>query len=175
MTPRRARKAQHPVRSDLLLRVNSRKRSSGPEFRGVEIVSSQVRRFRQAASLSITVDRDGGVDVGTCERVAARINSVLHEFANPYSLEVESAGLERALTKPADYERFTGRNVKVISTLLIEGAKTHRGRLDGVRGTNVILSNGAKELPIPLAVIKSANLEYDLRADLARQKREKNR
>jgi ribosome maturation factor RimP len=147
-----------------------------PEFRGVEIVSAVARQHRQAASLQIIVDRDGGVDVGTCERVAARINATLAPFANAYTLEVVSAGLERALLKPADYERFAGREVKVISTLLIEGAKTHRGRLEGVRGTNVIVSSGTKHLPIPLAAIKSANLAYDVRADLARAKqREKNR
>jgi ribosome maturation factor RimP len=147
-----------------------------PEFRGVEIVSAVARRHRQAASLQVTIDRDGGVDVGTCERVAARINAALSAFANPYTLEVVSAGLERALLTPADYERFAGRNVKVVSTLVIEGAKTHRGRLEGMRGTNVIVSSGTKQLPIPLAAIKSANLEYDVRADLARAKqREKNR
>ncbi|HEX4351744.1 MAG TPA: hypothetical protein VHZ95_02495, partial [Polyangiales bacterium] len=58
----------------------------------------------------------------------------------------------------------------------IGNAKTHRGVLAGVRGTNVILRTGAKgetELPIPIDAIKSANLEYDIRADLQRAKREK--
>ena len=92
------------------------------------------------------------------------------------TLEIESAGLNRQLSKPADFERFAGRDVKIVSTLQIGGAKTHRGRLDGVRGANVILTSGGTELPIPLAVIKSANLEYDVRADLQRAKqREKKR
>jgi ribosome maturation factor RimP len=145
-----------------------------PEFRGVEIVSAHARRHRNESSLHVTVDREGGVDVGTCERIAARINAALDAFPDPYTLEVESAGLNRPLTKPADYDRFRGRDVKILTTLAIEGAKTHRGRLDGVRGTNVILARGNGELPIPLAVIKSANLEYDVRADLQRAKREKN-
>jgi ribosome maturation factor RimP len=84
--------------------------------------------------------------------------------------------LNRPLTKPSDYDRFTGRDVKIVTTLAIENAKTHRGKLDGVRGTNVILARERGELPIPIAVIKSANLEYDVRADLQRAKqREKNR
>jgi len=147
-----------------------------PEFRGVEIVATQARRSHGATALGVTIDREGGVDVATCERVAARINAALDAFTDPYTLEIESAGLNRPLTKPADYERFAGRDVRIVSTLPIEGAKTHRGRLDGVRGTNVILAREGKELPIPLAVIKSANLEYDVRADLQRAKqREKNR
>lgn len=147
-----------------------------PEFRGVEIVGTRMQRSHGATALQVTIDREGGVDVATCERVAARINASLDAFTDPYTLEIESAGLNRPLTKPADYERFAGREVRIVSTLPIEGAKTHRGRLDGVRGTNVILARAGKELPIPLAVIKSANLEYDVRADLQRAKqREKNR
>jgi ribosome maturation factor RimP len=146
-----------------------------PAFREVEIVSTSARRHRGMASLHVTVDREGGVDVGTCERIAARVNAALDAFTDPYTLEVESAGLDRPLTKPSDYDRFSGRNVKIVTTLVIESAKTHRGRLDGVRGTNVILVRDGKELPIPIAVIKSANVEYDVRADLQRAKhREKN-
>ena len=146
-----------------------------PEFRGVEIVSSHAHRHRNDTALHVTVDKEGGVDMTTCERIASRINAALDAFPDPYTLEVESAGLNRPLTKPGDYDRFAGRDVKIVTTLAIESAKTHRGRLDGVRGTNVILQRGGgKELPIPLAVIKSANLEYDVRADLQRAKREKN-
>lgn len=146
-----------------------------PEFRDVEIVGTAARRHHHETALHVTVDREGGVDVATCERIAARINAALDAFPDPYTLEIESAGLNRPLTKPPDYDRFAGRDVKVVTTLVIEGAKTHRGRLDGVRGTNVILNRGGKELPIPIAVIKSANVEYDVRADLQRAKqREKN-
>lgn len=145
------------------------------EFRDVEIVSSATHRHRNATTLHVTVDREGGVDVGTCERIAARINAALDAFTDPYTLEIESAGLNRPLTKAPDYDRFAGSDVKVVTTLAIQGAKTHRGRLDGVRGKNVILNRGGKELPIPIAVIKSANVEYDVRADLQRAKhREKN-
>ena len=55
-------------------------------------------------------------------------------------LEVESAGLNRPLLKPSDYERFSGRNVRVVTTLAIGNAKTHRGILGGVRGNAVILA-----------------------------------
>jgi ribosome maturation factor RimP len=147
-----------------------------PEFRDVEIVGTSTRRHHHETALHVTVDRQGGVDIATCERIAARVNAALDAFPDPYTLEVESAGLNRPLTKPSDYDRFSGRDVKIVTTLSIENAKTHRGRLDGVRGTNVILARDKGELPIPIAVIKSANLEYDVRADLQRAKqREKNR
>jgi ribosome maturation factor RimP len=146
------------------------------EFRNVEIVVASARPARHETQLVVLVDRDGGVDIQTVERIAARINASLDAFADPYTLEVSSAGVNRPLVKPGDYDRFSGKNVRVVTTQAIQNAKTHRGVLAGMRGTNVILQTGkdnATELPIPLAAIKTANIEYDIRADLARAKREK--
>lgn len=142
-----------------------------PEFKGVEIVTTGIRRNRDGLALSIMIDEDGGVDIKTCERIAARVNVALEAFTQSYTLEVESAGLNRPLVKPADYDRFTGENVKIVSTLVINSAKTHRGKLAGLRGTNIILETPQGELPIPLEVVKTANIEYDIRADLTRAKR----
>jgi len=143
------------------------------EFRDVEIVMSAAKRIRSGYAFSLTVDKPGGVDVAICERIAARINVALEAFPDLYTLDVESAGLDRPLVKPADYDRFAGQNVKVLTTLAIAGAKTHRGTLAGMRGTNVILTTPSGELPIPLEVVRGANVEYDIRADLSRAKQAK--
>lgn len=124
--------------------------------------------------MSLTVDRSGtAVDLAFCERVAARLNAALDAETDPYTLEVESAGLERPLLKPADYERFRDRNVVVTTSLAIASEYTHRGKLLGVRGNAVILARETGELPIPLEVVKAARIEYDYRADLKRAKRER--
>ncbi len=142
-------------------------------FSGVEVVQHSARGGRRMTALSITIDRDGGVDVATCERVAGAVNARLETCDEPYTLEVESAGLNRPLTKPGDYERFAGRDAKIVTSLLVQGGKTHRGVLRGVRGTNVILETGKGELPLPLATIERANLEYDIRSDLTRDKKQR--
>ncbi len=144
-------------------------------FAAIEIVTTGMRPGGTTA-LSVMVDREGGVDIATCERIAARINVALDAFPDAYTLEVSSAGVDRPLVRPADYDRFAGRNAKIVTTLLIGNAKTHRGVLGGLSGSNVILRTGAKgetELLVPLAAIKTANLEYDIRADLQRAKRDK--
>ena len=143
------------------------------QFAGVEIVRHTAHRSNRSTALTVTIDREGGVDVRTCERIASAINAGLGETTEAYTLEVESAGLNRPIVKPGDYERFAGREAKVVTSLLVKGAKTHRGILRGVRGTNVILDTAAGELPLPIATIKSANLEYDIRADLNRDKKER--
>jgi ribosome maturation factor RimP len=142
-------------------------------FAGVEIVQHTARRGRQSTALTLMIDREGGVDLATCERIAGAINKRLDPYDEKYTLEVESAGLNRPLTKPGDYERFAGRNAKIVTSLLVQGGKTHRGVLRGVRGTNVILQTSNGELPLPLATIERANLEYDIRSDLTRDKKER--
>lgn len=142
-------------------------------FEGIEIVTHGSRRQGRNTVLAVTIDRQGGVDVASCERVAGFINESLDAIEAPYTLEVESAGLERPLIRPRDYERFAGKAVRVVTTLTINGGKTHRGTLRGVVGTNVVLDTPAGELPLPLSTIRSANLEYDPRADLQRDKRER--
>ena len=142
-------------------------------FAGVEIVHAGTRGRGDGTVLSLTIDREGGVDVRTCERIASAINARLQSFEETYRLEVESAGLDRPLTKPGDYERFSGRDAKIVTSLQVRGNKTHRGVLKGVRGTAVILQTESGELPLPLETIKTANLEYDVRADLKRAKEQK--
>lgn len=142
-------------------------------FGRLEIVQHRSRTARGSTQFTVTIDRPGGVDLALCERVAARINATLESIDAPYALEVESAGLERPLVRPADYERFSGSPARIVTSLTIDGGKTHRGTLRGVRGSAVILETQKGELPLPIAAIKSAHLEYDPRADLQRDKRER--
>ena len=86
-----------------------------PAFRAIEIVTTQLRPGRTSA-LTVMVDREGGVDIETCERIAARINVALDAFPDEYTLEVSSAGVDRPLVKPADYDRFNGRAAKIVTS-----------------------------------------------------------
>jgi len=144
-----------------------------PRFGDIEFVSHCARRANGAAAPVVTIDRAGGMDLAACERVSAAVNAQLEQCGEPYTLHVQSAGTDRALTKPGDYQRFAGRRAKIVTSLSINGGKTHRGTLCGVRGTNVMLETGAGALPLPLTIIKTANLEYDVRDDLRRDKKER--
>jgi ribosome maturation factor RimP len=142
-------------------------------FRDVEIVGCRAQRRGATTVLALTVDRSGGVDLKLCESLATRLDALLADQTESYTLEVESAGLNRPLLHPSDYERFRDRNVRVLTTLPIGGQKTHRGKLAGVRGAALLIQTDRGELPIPFEMVKSANVEYDPRADLARDKRER--
>ncbi|MBV8343990.1 MAG: ribosome maturation factor RimP [Candidatus Eremiobacteraeota bacterium] len=140
------------------------------QFDGLEIVQHHARPVSGTLELSVTIDRPGGVDLALCERVAAYINASLGTQNEAYTLEIESAGLDRPLHREADYHRFTGQRARIVTTLTINGAKTHRGLLRGLRGEAVVVETDAGELLLPLAAIKSARLEFDPRQDFQRDK-----
>ena len=139
-------------------------------FSGLEIVSHRAYPTRGLIALTVTIDRLGGADLALCERVAARLNANLAVYDDAYSLEVESAGLDRPLIRGADYERFAGQLARIVTSLTVNGGKTHRGVLRGRRGEAVVLETQTGELLLPFAAIKAANLEFDPRADLKRDK-----
>jgi ribosome maturation factor RimP len=143
------------------------------QFTGLEIVAHRARSAGGSTELSVTIDRPGGVDLALCERVAARLNAQLLSFEPSYTLEVESAGLERPLLRGTDYQRFAGQRARVVTSLTVDGDKTHRGILRGLRGEAVVIETQRGELLLPMAAIKAANLEYDPRADLRRDKLER--
>lgn len=144
-----------------------------PTYPGLEIVARRTRSLGRTTAFGVTVDRPGGADLHLCERIAARINAVLEAAGLPYTLEVESAGLERPLVRPGDYTRFAGERARIVTSLTVQGSKTHRGTLRGVRAGNVILETAGGALPLPIETIKSAHLEYDARADLQRNKQQR--
>ena len=90
----------------------------------VEYVREGDQRF-----LRLYIDKDGGVDITDCEAISRAADPILDEadpIPDSYHFEVCSAGLERALKRPADFEQFMGSPIMV---------KLYRPR------------NGLKEIP----------------------------
>lgn len=93
----------------------------------VEYVREGSERF-----LRLYIDKDGGVDIDDCEKIHRAVDPLLDEhdpIQEAYHFEVCSAGLERALKRPGDFEQFMGSPVMV---------KLYRPR------------NGLKEIPAVL-------------------------
>ena len=62
------------------------------------------------------VHYDGAVDINDCEKVHRAVDPLLDEhdpIAESYHFEVCSAGLERALKRPSDFEKFMGSPILI--------------------------------------------------------------
>jgi ribosome maturation factor RimP len=100
-----------------------------------------------------------------CERVSQQLSVILDvEELIPgpgYILEVSSPGMDRALKKAADYERFRGRLAKITTSEPIGAAKFFEGRLAGFADGKVRMELKGKEartVELPLEAIRKANL-----------------
>ena len=66
--------------------------------------------------LRLYIDKEGGVDINDCEAISRAMDPILDEkdpVPGSYHFEVCSAGLERALKRPGDFERFLGSPITV--------------------------------------------------------------
>lgn len=131
---------------------------------GVELVElefTQPRRGR--ATLRLFVDRPGGGitldEITRVSRVVGELLDVHDPISSSYTLEVSSPGLTRALKKPQDYERYTGRLVRLTTRTPWEGKQVHRGILKGLANEEVSLEEDRALVRIPLAEIAKARLD----------------
>ena len=82
--------------------------------------------------LRVLIDKEGGVDILDCEAISRKLSDLLDE-ADPidgsYTLEVGSAGAERALKRPGDFARYIGSPVLVKLYRAQDGRKEFAGHL----------------------------------------------
>ena len=92
--------------------------------------------------LRVYIDRPDGVSIGHCEEVSRELDPLLDEreddFPSGYTFEVSSAGAERWLRGPSDYERFSGRLAEVKLYRSRSGSKTFAGTLAGTDGSGSV-------------------------------------
>ncbi len=85
--------------------------SHGCTLWDVEYVREGDTRF-----LRLYIDKEGGVDITDCEAISRAVDPILDEkdpISESYCFEVCSAGLERTLKRPGDFERFMGSPILV--------------------------------------------------------------
>ena len=112
--------------------------ANGCQLWDVEYVREGSERY-----LRVYIDKDGGIDIDDCERVHRALDPILDEkdpIAESYHFEVCSAGLERALKRPSDFERFMGSTITV---------KLYRPR------------NGLKEIPCVLKAYEEGKVTVE--------------
>lgn len=82
--------------------------------------------------LRVTLQKDGGVDIGTIGKVTRSISRMLDEedpIAGQYTLEVSSPGLERPLRTPEHFAGAVGSLVALKTRAGVEGDRRVKGVL----------------------------------------------
>lgn len=98
------------------------------------------------------VDKEGGIDINSCEALSRAISDVLDE-ADPidgsYTLEVSSPGIERQLTRDWHFETLMGQQLLVRLIRPVEGVRDFIGTLTDYRdGTLTLLLDEKTEMNV---------------------------
>ena len=110
-----------------------------------------VEYVREAGTwyLRIFADKEGGLSIDDCERISRRLDPMLDEadpIPDSYVFEVGSAGAERELKRPSDFEQFLGSEVEVRLYQPVNGAKAFVGKLKGYDDGDVTIENGGSDM-----------------------------
>jgi len=150
---------------------------------GVEVVEIELRGGGKSRMLRIFIDKPAGVTHEDCANLSREVGTILDvEDAMPggaYVLEVSSPGLDRKLSRAADFERFRGSRVKLTTKDPVNGNRHFEGRLENFESGRLTLDlsearkkfrprQNAGEAPAPhkldieLANVEKANLVPEL-------------
>ncbi len=125
---------------------------------GIEIVD--VEWSDKAASLTVFIETETGVDLDTCEKfhnaIMEPIDGFDPTFDKPYTLNVSSPGLDRPFKTPRDFERNLNKEVEIKLFAPLKGSKFIEGVLEAF-DDNTITVNSGKEV-IKLARNKIAKI-----------------
>jgi ribosome maturation factor RimP len=112
-------------------------------------------------------DGHAGISHEDCGRVSEQLSVILDmedlvPGAASYTLEVSSPGMDRKLIRPGDYERFRGRLARVWLNEPVEKQRYFEGRLTGYVDGIVKMTVRDREIAVPYAGIRKANLVVEL-------------
>jgi ribosome maturation factor RimP len=131
---------------------------------GLELVDVSYIKEGSRMTLRILIDREEGITISDCEAMSHLLGDELDRqdpIKSSYHLEVSSPGIERPLTKEADYIRFAGREIRIKLFVPLDGRKNLTGILRGIEDRDILLENEKKILQhIPLNQVVKANLMY---------------
>ena len=133
---------------------------------GMEIVDIEFRPegSRGGRVLRLYLDKEGGPTLEDLTRVSRQLSELMDdnpEVPGPYTLEVSSPGINRALKKVEHFVRYVGKKVRVRTLDMIEGRRSFLGILKQATGNEIVVSQEGRDFHIALPLIEKANYEHD--------------
>ena len=114
---------------------------------GIYIVDVEFKQGKNP-TLTIFIDKDGGIDLDSCEQFHRAIDLPLDEldptFGLPYTLNVSSPGADRPFKTEQDFLSHIGKKIEVKLYSSIRGKKFLEGELMSYDGEKITLKADAK-------------------------------
>lgn len=134
-----------------------------PLFEGehLHLVDLEVRGKSGSQVISVYADTKEGITLDEITRLTREINDLLdmHDvIQGAYRLDVSSPGVDRPLKALWEFEKNIGRDLRVIFEDNGEESEAS-GKLSSVDETGVLLKVKNKDVAIPMASIKKAQVK----------------
>lgn len=130
------------------------------EAMGIEVVEAEFKKG-QNPSLTIYIDREGGIDLNACEAFHNAIDEPLDRldptFGAAYTLNVSSLGLDRPFKTARDFEKNVNEEVEVKLYASVRGKKYLEGTLAEYNGEMIRLRCGKDTYTLELKQIAKIN------------------
>ena len=133
--------------------------ANGCSLWDVEYVREGSERF-----LRLYIDKEGGVNINDCEAIARAVDLILDEkdpIPESYHFEVCSAGLERPLKRPGDFEKFMGSPILVKLYRPRNGLKEIPGILRGYDEGKVTVEAGKETITFEKSEVALVRLRVE--------------
>jgi ribosome maturation factor RimP len=114
----------------------------------MELVDLDFRQEGRKWILRLFIDREGGVTLDDCANISRQLSVALDVedlIDRRYILEVSSPGINRPLTKDADYIKYIGKKVRIRTSEPIAGQRNFAGILSDFKNGIVTLSTEENE------------------------------
>ena len=134
------------------------------EEKGCQLWDVEYVREGSEYFLRLYIDKEGGVDINDCEAISRAVDPVLDEkdpIQESYHFEVCSAGLERALKRPGDFERFMGSPIMVKLYRPYNGLKEIPGILRGYEEGRVTVESGKQTVTFEKSQVARVRLRVE--------------
>ena len=132
------------------------------ERASVELVDIRLLTQKGRRVLRLYIDKPGGVDLHDCATISREVAVQLDVndiISGRYTLEVSSPGLDRPLRKASDYQRNTGRTLKVTARGSDGVQHQLKGELISCEADGIVLNVKGEKVSIPFGDIQSAKIQ----------------
>lgn len=126
-----------------------------------------VEYVREAGTwfLRVFIDKEDGVSITDCETISRALDPLLDEadpIPDSYVFEVGSAGAERELKRPSDFQHFMGHEVELRLYQPVDGQKAFVGTLENYEDGNVTINVGKNSMSFTKSQIALVKLHVSI-------------
>jgi ribosome maturation factor RimP len=131
----------------------------------LELIDIEFRPSGKRWLLRVYIEKDGGVTISDCEKVNRELGRTLDVediIEHPYTLEVSSPGLTRPLKNVNDFNRYKGKQCRIITSKPLQERNEFSGEIIRITEDEVEIKGKIGVFTIPICDIKKAHLDFGI-------------